>query len=973
MSSGACRALVAVLLTLVATSVMSLPVAAKSEELTETSNVIFKVHPAKGTVDVTVAVTLKPRAENWQPQAWRQATVEENTRPAASGDYRVTDTARDLPGLWEAVSVRTPRIPLGERDSFTLKYTLDASVNKANAQLRKTPARINNNYMYFCVSGQDTHVGSVKVQIDNAGKWDISRPLGTLMEITDSGYQSTQADTRNPGQIFTCFEGVRENKLDIETFIGPAGREFELHAWSGARGSWLDAASSTAPDVLRQLHTFIGHDIPGEGPVTIRQAPAREIGGYASAHGTPGIVQLDEYVGSREPQHQLAHAWYGTDNFQDVWLREGMAEWTAGAMKSETCEPIADNLLDLDLSEWMVVQPQSPEDYEDLIDAQEAAACGIVAAVRERMPKEIWDQVVGSMLQGETKYISSIGAEVGTSSGVDYREWLDAVDERGLVPAAADPAYAGNLDDLDFAQNLLDTFGITAELPGGESELTIRSEARAAYHAFLAESTPLGAPHAVRKDMDDWEFRSAMARIEKSREVFTALTEADRLLPDANLLKIVQPQFEAAKNEAELDEVEQLVRDLLEGAQGVEGPLGDLQAALPPGWTMPVAVNNAISERRFDDIMAAINPAIEAAREISAADAALPQADYLDKYRALFENTTTAGKLDDLVGDARSDRLKAERAGRALEQLHAEVGDWTIPEAVTSPLENGQIRAGEDIISDARAVVRAVVAADLALPEAGLREEVQPLFEAVTTGAEMASLRTQVEQRAADAESVGNALSTLNTLVPTWEIPAVVADPVAAGDFAGAVETAQAAARWISFAATAQAALPDLDALESIKDDFEGAGSLEDLQAGAELAQAQSVAADWVQRAKARAAEDRDLLTDFGLWGVDVDAVVDEAVAAAVAGEVEVAVNKSTEAIHKLDGGASSGSLRLAGLVFFGVAVLGVLGLWVMLRRQAGPSWARSSTPHWMDEGSKRGLLGRGKPKDEGKDKSKDK
>ena len=45
------------------------------------------------------------------------------------------------------------------------------------------------------------------------------------------------------------------------------------------------------------------------------------------------------------------------------------------------------------------------------------------------------------------------------------------------------------------------------------------------------------------------------------------------------------------------------------------------------------------------------------------------------------------------------------------------------------------------------------------------------------------------------------------------------------------------------------------------------------------------------------------------------------------------------------------------------VAVLGVLGLWVMLRRQAGPSWARSTTPHWVEDDGKMRLLGRGKKK----------
>ena len=48
---------------------------------------------------------------------------------------------------------------------------------------------------------------------------------------------------------------------------------------------------------LDAIHRFLGHDIPGAAPVVIREAPSRKAGGYASAHDTPGIVQLDENAG----------------------------------------------------------------------------------------------------------------------------------------------------------------------------------------------------------------------------------------------------------------------------------------------------------------------------------------------------------------------------------------------------------------------------------------------------------------------------------------------------------------------------------------------------------------------------------------------------------------------------------------------------------------------------------------------------
>ncbi|MEA2027214.1 MAG: hypothetical protein U9O18_11030, partial [Chloroflexota bacterium] len=108
--------------------------------------------------------------------------------------------------------------------------------------------------------------------------------------------------------------------------------------------------------------------------------------------------------------------------------------------------------------------------------------------------------------------------------------------------------------------------------------------------------------------------------------------------------------------------------------------------------------------------------------------------------------------------------------------------------------------------------------------------------------------------------------------------------------------------------------------------------------------------------------------TDFGLWGVDVDTPLQEAKAAALAGDVAGAINKSTAVISTISNGSSSGSLRLGGLVFFGVAVLGVLGLWVMLRRQAGPSWARQTTPHWVQKsGSRFGRKKKDEPKSDDK------
>jgi len=953
MSSGACRALVSLLLTLVATIVMALPVAANTDRLEESSTITYTVVPADGAIDVSMTFRLRTGQAPFPSQAWGPIIVEQRERPSVITGWELITPAQEAPALWKSWEVLTPDIDGGRASKrLVASYRIDASPLQEGSILDETPARVDSSYFYFCALGQDTDSGSVKIEIDDDAAWTLTQSGTPLKKSRTNGLESGL--TQVPAEVFTCVEGVREDKLAPGSFIGPAGRQVVLQAWA-SRSNWLQAAETRAQPALDAIHAFLEHDIPGEGPVIIRMAPPRELGGYASAHDTPGIVQLDEDAGvtGSAPEHQLAHAWFTTDTFIELWMREGMALWTASAMNGEACAPAGPNATGLELSAWQVVRPTSGGGWEEDLAEQDAAACGIVSAVAARMSPEQWREVIGSLLDGETKYVGLSGPDAASSPTVDYREWLDAVDERGLVPAAADPAFAGNLDDLDFAQDLLDDYGIAASGP----ELAERSAARAYYHQFLADAAPLGAPLAVRKAMDDWSFGEATEALDKSYEVLDALTEADRLLPTAGLVPLIQRTFEAAASVEEIEDVRVEALYFLENATELVDPMGSLQSVTPPGWDDPAAIATAIEERRFDDVLAAITPARTIAQEISAADAALPEAGLLDRFAPLYSSSATQGELEDLAGDAAAVRREAEATGTALGLLRTEVGEWQIPAAVTDPIDSGQITAGRAIVGDARSVVAAARLADIALPEAQLSTDIRPRFEGVTTAAQMSALRAEAEARSAEAQKVGGALKLLGSRVPEWRIPAVVTDPVAARDFATAALTADAAQRWIENAWQADQDWAEFGALERVRDGFENAQSLEELEAGAELAADWSQAADWIGRAELAVNGDRDLLTEFGLWGVDVNAPLGQAKEAGLRGDVDLAINKSTEVVSLIGNGSSSGGLRLAGIVFFGVAVLGVLGLWVILRRQTGPPWARQSKPHWMTDDDSRKKL----------------
>lgn len=955
MSSGACRALVAVLATLIATLAMALPAMAATERLREQSTVIYTVDPKTGSIDVDIVVKLTNNEDRaYNLGTWGPIVLEERAVPRVSQGFRV-GASSELPGLWRAIDVETPIIEGGGEDqNLQVAYTLDARIAQNDSRAEQTPARVGEGYIYFCLLGQDTDIGLVRVEIAGKDRFKLTQS-GTVMEPTSRGLKSTASTS--PAEHFTCIEGTVDANLATSTFIGPGEREIVLQAWPEA-DNWLDAAEANAEPALDALQQFLGHGIPGEEPIVIRQAPLRSLGGYASAHDTPGIVQLDESAGVEDPSHELAHAWFGTDNFIELWLREGLAEWTATAMAGSACPAVAGGEAALDLSDWQVVRPTANADtIEQVMEEQQAAACGIVSAVAARMGEEQWRTVLGSLLDGETKYIGSSGPAAAPTTRVDFREWLDAVDERGLVPAAkADPAFAANLTDLDFAQNLLDDYGI----PTDSLELIKRSEARARYHQFLVDAAPLGAPLAVREGMDNWLFEDAMSDLDKAYEVLGALKEANALLPDAGLIPFVQPAFEGARNADALDDVLSQTRILLESATEVFEPLSLLQSASPEGWGLPAAVREAITDQRFEDIMGAIPQALRVVEEVSAAHEALPSAGLLDKYRVRYEATTTASKLEELADLAADERADAERTSIALGILLDEAGDWTIPDAVTAPIGAGQITTAMTIVEDARAVVTAARAADVALPDARVAADIRPRFESVVTSAEMAALRAEAEAKRDQAEAVGGALRSLSNRVPDWVIPAVVTTPIEERDFETAAMVATAAEKWVENAWQADQKLERMGAIVRVRPLFEEAATLQDLEAGATLAESWNLAAGNVRNAVDAAEAPRDLLTNLGLWGTDVQPTLDAAVEAAVAGDVSEALNKSAAVIGTINGGSSVGGLRLAGIVFFAVALLGVIGMWVVFRRQSGPSWARQTKPHWVK--SDRPQLGSGKP-----------
>jgi hypothetical protein len=935
---GACRGLVAVLLVLGLLPHGATPALGQDSPLRVKSvKSTYSLQPSKSRVTVNVRVILEnPGSEPLTKQTW-SLSVEDGARVAGAkwGPSKLLDPPEVTPveGPWDEATITLKKIPPNQERSFNLTYRL-AGGEPGGSE----PFRLGATDSYFCVPRQAGEGGSIFVKtpashaIASSGtpmtrEFDENVATGGTITYRSSGSQTE----------LTCFFATEEAALLERSLKGPDGREMVLQA-GPENEVWLTVAQTRAERSLPELRRTIGHPIPGTGPVIVRQGPDAGIAGYAPTHADTDLVRLSYDVSTENAPHQLAHAWFGADRFPETWLREGLVRW---AGSSGSCELPPGGIDGQDLSEWEIVRPSAPADVEARIERQEQAACAVVAAVAARMGPEAMQTVVGAMLNAEEKYVAGDRPGEAPSPLVDWREWLDAVDERGLVPAGD--------RELDFAQSLLASVGVA----GDATLLQQRSEARQAYHALLERSAPLAAPAYVRTAMDEWRFDEALAGMTVAADVLGALTEGTDMLPEAGLVKLLQPRYEGSGSREELEGVKTEAVKLLAAAAELLPLLTRLSEGVQPwSWKVPGPIEEAVTAGRFVDAGASIGPALAIVDDLRAAEAALPGSDLHSAFRTRFEMASSRSALESLSVSVAELRDQALSIKIDLDALGVEAGGWTLPKAVSEPLARGQVSSAYTAIRDARAVVQAVTEARGSLAEAELEDVIRPRYEAA---ASLDALRALAEEAAVlrdQAVATGGALGTLRADIGDWRLPTVFLEPIKARDFARAQETIGEGQAWIDAAQGADEALPnELDAVASQRTAFEGASSIEDLQAGREVAKRQEQAALLVGKALSRKNDSRDLMTQVGLWGVDLVDLEVDALAAARDGDIGEATSLAADITMVMNNATRSGGLRLAGIVFFGVAVFGVLGLWLFFRRERKPPWARSSRPPWAKKG----------------------
>jgi len=502
-------------------------VALASREAPTTSHSTYRLKPAQELVDVTVTMSVSNRKADRVtvgpcPGAPSQRCRITTYYTLGAMGFVAPAAARKLkfigPGVsgravrnkhgWVSYTVSFPPIRNGQSKRIKVRYQLPAAgPRSANS------TRVNDAYAHFCWHGQPTDKGSV-VAILPQGYETFNRHGQVTMKTSKQSVEMRAKRQRNPGGFFACTDAFKPAKLVRTQSMSPNGQTVVVEGWP-EDPAWTETITDGVQTTLPALEEIIGMPIAADD-VTIRQVAAQALEGYAGEF-QPGSSQIRISEQLDDPQliaHELAHGWFHDGSLKELWMIEGLAEWAANSVTGDRC-----NETDgwpgkgtPHLRDWQTLGADPSDRGVAIVDYQYATACAIMTEVETLVGEDRMRAIVRSLLFRWPKYT---GAPIERRGRPDWREFLDAVDELGLVPAG--------VEDLEVAERLLLAEGIASR-----KLLKGRAAARAAFHDARSGALEGMMPRVVSMAMDEWDWQRALAGIEiavEAAERIEALTE----------------------------------------------------------------------------------------------------------------------------------------------------------------------------------------------------------------------------------------------------------------------------------------------------------------------------------------------------------------------------------------------------------------------------------------------------------------
>jgi len=594
-----------------------------SDGFVEKATTTYVVNPDKDRLDVTIDLSFKNTKRSTattyyfydSDYLWleRDATSIKATSPGVTikiSRVKRSDHFDQYRFRW------SPVLLYGKTRKLHITYQIPTGAPRSDSWFRVSPA-----YLDFCVIGTGADGGSTSIRVPLTYDMTVGSEQGGRLgqRIEDDTRVYTTGDLDEPYLFWACLTGEQPAAFHAATIQSPSGREITIQSWPNDL-DWGTQISGQIDQILARLEDLIGHGLPGDGPIAVREVGAGTLGQYAGFFDPEtGIARIGEDLEAKGLlTHELSHAWFNGDLFQSHWLAEGYAEWARTSIDVDTCPDSGryPGAGAANLEQWQFIGPRATEQELAVVDWEYATACWIVSQVASKIGPDRMRLVLAALLAHDLAYRSGTTVLKGLPVAASWQTWLDAIDELALDEPGGDNTIA----------NLLAPYGITT---GSSTALAARAEARTAFHDLQAVFGDWVVPPVVLHSLADWHFDKAMASMAAAKQVRDTASQLATVLPDVDGMDgRARTLLEAAATDADIEAAQAAADDRLaaagtvaEAKRAFEAPQDLVMQAGMLGTDLQPLLDAAIQAIRDDDPDAARSNA----QAIQAALADAPQ------------------------------------------------------------------------------------------------------------------------------------------------------------------------------------------------------------------------------------------------------------------------------------------------------------------------------------------------------------
>ena len=423
----------------------------------------------------------------------------------------------------------------------------------------ETGVRINPSYSSFEAYGiGDSGLTTVRVVIPDFYETET---FGSEVERSLGGGVVTYSATaiENPNEFGIFVSARNDNALESER-VTIDGNDYAVNHWPGD-DEWSNYVQTQIDDGLPVLEELIGQDWPIDQRFVVRQTNTPYLYGYAGWFSTvSNDIEIGEDLDQETMLHELSHAWFNSELFDERWLSEGFAQTYSNQAIEELdgtpgrpTIPRASDEYGFDLNRWNDLSVGDDTEAEETYGYN--TSWYVVDKVTDELGFDTMRDVLAVIATDELPYKGRVSGQRDDTTVYSWQRLLD---------------WSEQLDDESDLQALLVDWVLTSS---DAAFLDKRNDARTAYESLEDAGDSWTVPVGIRVAMSGWEFdridetvASGLAVLEARNDLRAASKRVGVTIPGT-----FQEDYEAADNSVDaLAAIRTALEDQLDAVEAVE-------------------------------------------------------------------------------------------------------------------------------------------------------------------------------------------------------------------------------------------------------------------------------------------------------------------------------------------------------------------------------------------------------------------